>query len=893
MPRAERPDTTRSHAVDFLLSVVDAGFAGVVFIAPLIMGGRHPVGRLIFVLATVVVSTAWFGRQCLLKRGYWKHSSAQLLLLAGLLLIVLQIVELPGQLAVWLSPHVAETLPLWRGDAHAPGQFGTWSRVSLAPELTRGGLAMYLSYGLLFLIAVQRIESVRDVERFLRWIAVAALCMATFGIVQYFMGNGKFLWVYDHPFRDTSDFVKGSFMNRNHFAHFLALGIGPMAWWAVDSERRKSAKDASAFGSGRSQVGVTRIALVVSLVGLAIVLFAGLSSLSRGGAVAMLVSVIVVGVVFLLASVLSAKLIAGLLGVGLLLTASLFIYGYDQVLTRLDDFTTGSLDELDHGRGRRMIWAANVAAFRDHWLIGTGVGSHREVYPKYLDRCLPVEYTHAESGYLQVASETGIAGLLLLASGIGMCVYWCVQSVRHSDSKHVLVCVGAVAAGLAASVVHSIYDFVWYIPACMSMTVLLAACAQRLWHFSNDKTKQSSPATVLSQGAWVAVLAVTLVVGAWMTQNRLGPALASSDWDSYLRDSSASLELELSGDEFLDELFTAPATPKSTALTDSMIDRLTKVLAVHPGHSRAHMRMARLCLRRFEKLQLASENAMMLSQIRDAAIASQFTSRGELEKWLDRAVGPSRKLLDKALWHVRRGLSLCPMQGDGYIFLTELCFLEGGGSPAKSAYMNQALAVRPYDESVLYEAGREAMLAGELQKAVAYWRQSFHNGTVYRHHLVRLLAGRVPVEFILQNIQPKLSDWALMKKYYEAIHQPLEQRKLYEYYLALADSEVHTMEGAEATRVWLMMYRWYRQLGQPEKALASCRQAFEITPNDFEVRYALGFMLLDEGSYSEAEKHLRWCLARKPSSGGLKDLMKRAVKERIKNADRNMPATMR
>ena len=50
---------------------------------------------------------------------------------------------------------------------------------------------------------------------------LAAVLMAAFALVQYFAGNGRFYWFYEHPFSSASDAVKGSFTNRNHFAQFL------------------------------------------------------------------------------------------------------------------------------------------------------------------------------------------------------------------------------------------------------------------------------------------------------------------------------------------------------------------------------------------------------------------------------------------------------------------------------------------------------------------------------------------------------------------------------------------------------------------------------------------------------------------------------------------------
>ena len=66
--------------------------------------------------------------------------------------------------------------------------------------------------------------------------------MAVFGLVQYLTANGKFFWFYTHPFSNTFIGVKGSFANKNHFAHFLALGVGPLIWWLLHASRRKRSR---------------------------------------------------------------------------------------------------------------------------------------------------------------------------------------------------------------------------------------------------------------------------------------------------------------------------------------------------------------------------------------------------------------------------------------------------------------------------------------------------------------------------------------------------------------------------------------------------------------------------------------------------------------------------
>ena len=212
---------------------------------------------------------------------------------------------------------------------------------------------LLISYGLLFFVTVQRIKTIEDVERLLRWCAISAMCMAVFGLVQYLGGNGKFFWFYSPPFANTLEGAKGSFTNRNHFAHFLALGVGPLIWWLLYAARgMRSGLHVSAHGhahppiamntagaapgAGAARIGAQTIAsagpdchvpnagkmgfsgsvpaspaneLETYILGLAlaVLLFAGLMSLSRGGIAALVIAALVAAAVCCMASSAAAR----------------------------------------------------------------------------------------------------------------------------------------------------------------------------------------------------------------------------------------------------------------------------------------------------------------------------------------------------------------------------------------------------------------------------------------------------------------------------------------------------------------------------------------------------------------------------------------------------------
>ncbi len=236
--RSDIGDLTGNRVALWLLRAVDAGLMAVIFVVPLILGGRIALGQLALVALAVWVAVCWCLRQCLASEAAWVRSPTEPLLFAALALVGLQLVELPPAVLDLLSSNVYERLPLWAPDSDASATLGLWTTLSLTPAATRDALIVLLAFVLICLTVVQRVRKVEDVERLIRWIALATLMMAGFALVQHFAGNGKYFWFYEHPYSEAKATVLGSFTNRNQFADFMAVGIGPMIWWVCDGRQR-------------------------------------------------------------------------------------------------------------------------------------------------------------------------------------------------------------------------------------------------------------------------------------------------------------------------------------------------------------------------------------------------------------------------------------------------------------------------------------------------------------------------------------------------------------------------------------------------------------------------------------------------------------------------------
>ena len=707
-PAAGTSSALRDTAAHQLLGIVDASLCGIIFVAPYFLGGRHDLGRLVFVMLVAMAAAAWFTRQALLPSARWVRTAANTVILLAVGLVTLQIVSLPASWIDAVAPRTVTLLPLWHEGA-AP-QLGAWHTLSLVPHETAKSLAMLVSYGLLFVVVAQRIADADDVRRLLRWVAASAVLMAAFALLQFFTSNGKYFWFYEHPYRNTLSYVTGSFANRNHCAHFLVLGVGPLVAWLVAALRQSPDRSVNRHASAdRKPVVAYLLAAAVAIVVLAI-----LMTLSRGGAVALAAAATTIVALYWRRRLVDQQYLFGLAGLVVLVVAVLSIYGYDRVVARLDDFAEGSVESLDAQQGRRTIWSTNLAALEAGWLTGAGAGSHREINPAYLPRPVAKEYTHAENGYLQVATENGLPAAVLLLTGIGLCGYWCVAGFRRAgDDKTVILC-GAAAAGLAASAVHSVIDFVWYIPACMSLTVVLAACAMRLTQLTLPRDQRRQTHRVPHPAAWMALASVVLLAGSWSVHTFAGPAIADIHWNRYLRAAVDDGQLSRQLLKSLAESADADVTRPQQSLSDTMTYQLEQAVYWDPAFARAHARLADRYMAQFELRLRGEANTMEINQIRDAAVASDFQSPDELRAWLQRAFGQSTQLLYRALAHAHRAVELCPLEGESYLYLADLCFLDGGSYPAAQAYVDQGLRVHPRRQGRSLPGRRPGPLARPL-----------------------------------------------------------------------------------------------------------------------------------------------------------------------------------
>ena len=761
-------------------------------------------------------------------------------------------------------------LPMWASSSAASPSLGEWSQLSLHPYFTRASFVLFLAHGMLFLVVMQRIDQLEDIERLLKWTALAGGGMAVIGLLQFMSGNGKFLGFYEHPYRTANSAVKGTFSNENHFGQFLALAIVAMIWWAYrlhiasPGKQRRRAFDAGGWGGETDDVGAGQ-SLKLSLAGMiAVAAFAGLLTFSRGAVIVILFATAVCAGLYVWRGLIGKRALVAVTGVGVLVGAALSIHGMRPLAAELETIDVTSIDKLDKRGLRRKLWTADLQAWKDFPLLGVGAGSHVEAYRSYYPHYSHVEFTHAESGYVQVLMETGVAGFSLLLAGLGMLAYWAIRAWRNASARRETAIAGALVAGLAASALHSIWDFVWYLPACLSVALIFAACLIRLAQLVAASSAAPSVERPAVWGRWAwppALLAVGALV-LMMLHEAAPAALAQGPWERYLAIDSINDEHQ------------------AVNLSDRIYE-LEETVRRHPNHARANLRLATLYLQQFEQQQASSANALGLAQIRQAAVASKFESRETLYGWLDVAVGENRRLLDRSLASAFRAAKLCPLQGRAYLLLGELGFLVDQRGELHAACINQAQRVRPYDGMVLFALGARLAADGDIETALELWHQAFHHDPGVRRQIVNALIQKVQAEEIIDRFQPGRESLGEMYLKYVEMQMEDQARIAAVPYAAQLEQAGEEGEGRAGASYWIKAHQIHQYLGDADASARCLRCAVAMAPDDVEIRQRTAAELINNEQFDEAVEQLRWCLRRKPGDSRLTTLLKRAHDGRL------------
>ncbi|HEY0412868.1 MAG TPA: O-antigen ligase family protein [Allosphingosinicella sp.] len=350
------------------------------------------------------------------------------IILLALLLFALQLVPLPQSLWTGLPGRapVAAAFALL-------GRPLPWLPLSLEPYRTISS-ALWLLPSVAVFLGIVRLGNFR--AAWMAWVlAGTTIVSVSIGALQVAAGEGSPWYFYK-----ISNFgsMTGFFANANHLATLLVATIPFLTALYLNAVRK-----------GRSVQKSS--ALFVVLAGTLAVVFVGIVVNTSIAGLGLSVPVLAASALLLLSRkkrlpVWSAPLL------GLLLLASVAAV----FSTPFNNNLTGQSRTAEDSRYHS--FQITAAAARDYMPVGSGVGTFQPIYRQHEDPAAVDRYymNHAHSDYLELALETGLPGLLLVA----LFLFWWTRrtlAIWRSDEADYFARAATIAS--AAILAHSIVDY--------------------------------------------------------------------------------------------------------------------------------------------------------------------------------------------------------------------------------------------------------------------------------------------------------------------------------------------------------------------------------------------------------------------------------------------------
>jgi len=322
--------------------------------------------------------------------------------------------------------------------------------ITAVPFLTRIELLKYSALLALFFLFVQSFRTRGHWRNYVWFLLSLGFAVSLFAILQHFTFNGKLYWVRELQY---GGIPFGPYVNRNHFAGLMELLIPPgLAIQILGAERR-------------DQLPLVTLFTLLPIGALFL-------SASRGGIISF-----VAEVAFLTILIVARRREKKVLGAAaLILTLAALLVSWLGIGAALDRFAAYKKLETSEGRRAEMLHDS-LRIFRDHPILGTGLGTLQEVFPLYETAYDGLVVNHTHNDYVEALAETGVIGGLC---GLAFLVilFWMSWKLLNleGDPRGFAYHAGALVACLGL-LVHAGVDFNFHIPSNALIFLLQAALA--------------------------------------------------------------------------------------------------------------------------------------------------------------------------------------------------------------------------------------------------------------------------------------------------------------------------------------------------------------------------------------------------------------------------------
>jgi len=370
-----------------------------------------------------------------------------------LLLVLFQMLSLPAGLLKILSPKTyalrLDLSPLSFQPNSSPSALSF--PLSFLPFTTQIEFFKWFALIGLFLFLLKWRTLSKGRMTLIAVIMFVGIFESLYGMMEFFSGHEHILHVEASSLISS---VTGTFINRNYFAGYLLMVI-PLAVGYIFYRESFNEDFSLAWYRRLSSLDGKTYFLVFGVI---LMILGLLLSASRMGILSLLLSFTVVALLFRNPERKQrlSKTPIFILGLALIWGA---LIGLDAVISRFFAVSEGF-------KNRWEVWANTVQIIKDFPLLGSGLGTFTQIFPAYRSFHIEGLVTHAENDFLQLASETGLAGMGLLIIAFLFLFYKAFSGIRKlsSEDERRYIGIGGLV-GILALLFHSMVERNIQVPA--------------------------------------------------------------------------------------------------------------------------------------------------------------------------------------------------------------------------------------------------------------------------------------------------------------------------------------------------------------------------------------------------------------------------------------------
>jgi O-antigen ligase len=361
-------------------------------------------------------------------------------------------------------------------------KFVSWNAISADPYQTRFFALQLVALIIAGVMLMRYADSEKRLRIVINLIIGVAVASAIFGILRqatpYNVGS---------LFPLSPDLGYGQFINRNHFAFLMEMGLGLILGLLLGG-------------------GVRRELALIYLAALMPIWISLVLSTSRGGLIAMLSQVVVAALMFsaglrkgaanqspgkilTIMRALPVRIVLILVLVAGVVFGTVWLGG-DPLATRIEDRTEITADTTGQrlGARRNEIWKATWRVFLAHPGFGVGMGGYWAAIPIFHDASGTMTPQEAHNDYLELLASGGVVGFALVGWFAFVLFKRTRQNLSARNRFRRAACFGATI-GMAGVAVHSLVDFGLHtiVNALVFTTLVVIATSKPRW--ADEPTK--------------------------------------------------------------------------------------------------------------------------------------------------------------------------------------------------------------------------------------------------------------------------------------------------------------------------------------------------------------------------------------------------------------------